>query len=80
MQTQDSITAYDLFKFRRFRLNVIGFLKLPLGINEHALRLAIKGCSASLLSSYDARADRAVPDIENTATLPVLATGTSGGR
>jgi hypothetical protein len=77
--TQDSIAAYDLFKFRRFRLNVIGFLKLPLSINENALRHAMKDCSAHLLSSYDARADRAIPDLETTATLPILAERTATG-
>ena len=80
MLTQDSIAAYDVFKFRRFRLNVIGFLKLPLSINENALRHAIKDCSVSLLSSYDARAGLAVPDIETTATLPILDERAAAGR
>jgi len=54
----DSAPVYDLFKFRRFRLNVIGFLRLPLGINESTLRDVIKGSSVNLLAHYMARAER----------------------
>jgi hypothetical protein len=49
---------YDVFKFRRFRLNLIGFLKLPLGVSESALRDVIKQCSVNLLANYEARAER----------------------
>jgi hypothetical protein len=58
--SHDSTQVYDVFKFRRFRLNVIGFLKLPLGVSEKALRDVIKGCSANLLANYVARAEYAV--------------------
>jgi hypothetical protein len=57
--THDPAPDYDVFKFRRFRLNLITFLKLPLGISESSLRDAIKGCSVNLLEVYVARAERA---------------------
>ncbi len=49
---------YDIFKFRQFRLNVIGFLRLPLDISENELREVIRGCSNNLLASYLLRAER----------------------
>jgi hypothetical protein len=55
----DPTSVYDVFKFRRFRLNLIGFLRLPLGVSESTLRDVIKGCSANLLATYVARAERA---------------------
>jgi hypothetical protein len=58
--THDPTLVYDVFKFRRFRLNLIGFLKLPLGISEDALRDVIKGCSVNLLANYLARAERVI--------------------
>jgi hypothetical protein len=56
----DSAPVYDVFKFRRFRLNLIGFLNLPLGISEDALRDVINGCSVNLLANYLARAERVI--------------------
>jgi hypothetical protein len=67
----DSAPVYDLFKFRRFRLNVIGFLRLPLGINESTLRDVIKGCSVNLLAHYMARAER----VAAQAFAPVVGAG-----
>lgn len=58
--SHDPTQVYDVFKFRRFRLNIIGFLKLPLGVSEKALRDVIKGCSVNLLANYVARAERAI--------------------
>jgi hypothetical protein len=58
--THDPMPVYDVFKFRRFRLNLIGFLKLPLGISEDVLRNVIKGCSVNLLANYLARAERVI--------------------
>jgi hypothetical protein len=58
--THDPTLIYDVFKFRRFRLNVIAFLKLPLGVSETTLRDVIKGCSSALLASYMARAERVI--------------------
>jgi hypothetical protein len=58
--THDPTPVYDVFKFRRFRLNLIGFLKLPLGISEDALPEVIKGCSVNLLANYLARAERVI--------------------
>jgi hypothetical protein len=55
----DPAPVYDVFKFRRFRLNLIGFLRLPLGVSETTLRDVIKGCSVNLLTTYVARAERA---------------------
>jgi hypothetical protein len=56
--THDPVPIYDVFKFRRFRLNLIGFLRLPLGVREDVLRDVIKGCSVNLLANYLARAER----------------------
>jgi hypothetical protein len=56
----DPATLIDVFKFRRFRLNLISFLRLPLGVSESDLRDVIKGCSISLYAGYVARAERAV--------------------
>jgi hypothetical protein len=55
----ESAPIYDVFKFRRFRLNVIGFLRLPLGVSESTLRDVIKGSSVNLFAQYMARAERA---------------------
>jgi hypothetical protein len=68
----DSRPDFDLFKFRRFRMNLIGFLKLPLGISETELREVIKACSVNLLATYDARARCAHSESSDTAKLPVL--------
>lgn len=46
---------FDVFKFRRFRLNLIGFLKLPLDVSEDVLRDIVQGWSANLLLCYLAR-------------------------
>ena len=64
MLTHDLRQDYDLFKFRRFRLNLIGFLKLPLNISETALRDIIRGCSLNLLADYEARAELATLESE----------------
>jgi hypothetical protein len=64
----DPMPVYDVFKFRRFRLNLIGFLKLPLDIREDALRNAIKGCSVNLLATYLTRAERVRIEFENQPT------------
>jgi hypothetical protein len=48
---------YDLFKFRRFRLNVLGFLRLPLDTSEAALRQAIEASSSAFLADYLWRAE-----------------------
>jgi hypothetical protein len=55
--SHDPTQVYDVFRFRRFRLNVIGFLKLPLSVSEKALRDVIKACSVNLHANYVARAD-----------------------
>ncbi|MGA2188683.1 MAG: hypothetical protein ABSH33_09135 [Steroidobacteraceae bacterium] len=49
----------ELMTFKRFRLNVIGFLRLPHDVSESALRDAIKSSSPNLLASYKDRAARA---------------------
>ena len=58
MLTRDRGQVYDIFKFRQFRLNVIGFLRLPLDISEGELRDVIKRRSDNLLASYLLRAER----------------------
>jgi hypothetical protein len=59
VSTHDAVEIYDVFKFRRFRLNVIGFLKLPLSVSESALREVIKESSTHLFVNYMSRAERA---------------------
>ena len=49
----------ELSTFKRFRLNVIDFLRLPHDVSESALRDAIKLSSLNLLESYKERAARA---------------------
>ena len=56
---RDRTQLYDLFAFRRFRLNVIGFLRLPLDVSEAALRDVLRQCSSSLFAGYLARLERA---------------------
>lgn len=57
---EEDLEAFDdLLKFRRFRLNVIEFLKLPLDVSEPALRDSIKRSSAALFRNYEERAARA---------------------
>ncbi len=56
---RDRTQVYDLLAFRRFRLNVIGFLRLPLDVSEAALRDVLRQCSSSLFASYLARLERA---------------------
>jgi hypothetical protein len=49
--------VYDLFKFRRLRLNIVGFLRLPLNVSEVSLLAAMKVCSRSLFAHYLSRAE-----------------------
>ena len=58
MLAHDWVPQTDVFKFRRFRLNLVSFLRLPLGVSEHELRDVIKECSVSLYAAYLARAER----------------------
>lgn len=48
-----------LLAFRQFRRNVIGFLRLPAGVSESALRDALNAISPTLLASYKHRAAQA---------------------
>jgi hypothetical protein len=59
MLTHNSRSAYDIFKFRKFRLNLICFLKLPLNVSEDALHHATIECSRNLFTGYLARKDLA---------------------
>ena len=61
MQDRDVGTFEELVKFRRFRLNVIEFLKLHPDSSEIVLRDAIRNSSVTLLAVYEARAARAQP-------------------
>ena len=62
------MTAHD--KFRRFRLNVLSFLRLPLDTREAALRQAIGNCSAHLLQEYLWRSQQALPKPTPRPSLP----------
>jgi hypothetical protein len=48
-----------LLAFRQFRRRVIGFLRLPLGVSESALRDALNAISPDLLANYKHRAAQA---------------------
>jgi hypothetical protein len=63
--------TYDVFKFRRFRLNLIRFLKLPLDVGETDLRSAIMQCSVNVLANYMGRAECAVADSSGVVEVPV---------
>ncbi len=77
----DPTPVYDVFKFRRFRLNLIGFLKLPLGVSEEVLRDVIKECSVNLLKSYLARAERVnSTPLRPTRSGPSLRVNTPSAR
>lgn len=54
--------SYDVFKFRRFRFNLIQFLRLPLDISERDLRQAVSECSANVFEGYLMRAKRATEE------------------
>ena len=66
----DRAQVYDLFAFRRFRLNVIGFLRLPLDVSEAALRDVLRQCSSNLFASYLARSERAHEESEAPIEVP----------
>jgi hypothetical protein len=72
----DPTQTYDVFKFRRFRLNLIRFLKLPLDVGEKDLRNAIMQCSVNLLANYMGRAECAVLDSGGVVEVPVRQTHT----
>jgi hypothetical protein len=54
--------SYDVFKFRRFRFNLICLLRLPLDISERDLREAVLDCSVNVFADYVIRARRAIAD------------------
>ena len=56
---QDMDPFDELLVFRRFRMNVIQFLRLPLDVDEQTLCDAIKGASSSLWAGYERRSARA---------------------
>lgn len=58
----DSEVFDDLVRFRRFRMNVITFLKLPHDVSEDTLRDVIKRSNATLLRTYEDRAQRVRTD------------------
>jgi hypothetical protein len=58
--SQTPSPSYDVFKFRRFRFNLVRFLRLPLDISERDLREAVMECSVNVFADYVARAERAV--------------------
>jgi hypothetical protein len=59
VRSQPPSLGYDMFKFRRFRFNLIRFLRLPLDISETDLRNAIMRCSVNVFADYVIRAKRA---------------------
>jgi hypothetical protein len=71
MLSQPPTQTYDVFKFRRFRFNLVRFLRLPLDISETDLRNAIMRCSANVFADYVARAERAVPESEGSVEVTV---------
>jgi hypothetical protein len=57
--SQSPSPSYDVFKFRRFRFNLVRFLRLPMDISEADLRDAILECSVNVFANYVIRAKRA---------------------
>jgi hypothetical protein len=58
---KDPDEANRRFMFRRFRFQVIDFLRLPADVSESTLRNAIESASPNLLAIYDERAARVKP-------------------
>jgi hypothetical protein len=58
MLADDPTRDHDMIKFRQFRRNLIGFLKLQPDVSERAFRDAISNCSVNLLKNYLTRVDR----------------------
>jgi hypothetical protein len=57
--SQSPSPSYDVFKFRRFRFNLVRFLRLPMDISERDLRDAVLECSVNVFADYVIRAKRA---------------------
>ena len=66
----DPWVVYDLFKFRRLRLNIIGFLRLPFDITEPALLENMRASSSSLIAHYLSRAECARRSWESKPARP----------
>ena len=60
MYSQTPSPSYDVFQFRRFRFNLVRFLRLPVDISEKDLRDAVLECSVNVFAGYVERAERAV--------------------
>ncbi len=66
---------YDKSKFMQFRLNLVGFLRLPENVSENALRAVLHKCSPAVFATYLARAEQAELD-GTTESLPMPTYGT----
>jgi hypothetical protein len=62
--------THRVLEFSQFRVKLIEFLKLPLGVSETALRETIKGISPNVYRNYLMRAERREGSLGATARLP----------
>lgn len=70
----------NVLQFKRFRRNLIDFLKLPSDVNESQLREVLERASTNLYRSYLARAQLAEPSFRSEDTLEdTLEISASGG-
>ena len=58
MYWEDSYFEDDLAELKQFRLKLIGFLRLPLNINESKLRDALSDTNHNVLQNYLRRYNR----------------------
>jgi hypothetical protein len=62
MDSKSLSPSSDVSKFRRFRFNLILFLRLPRDISEWDLRAAVLDCSVNMFEDYLLRAKRAAAE------------------
>ncbi len=72
MSRKDSDEVNRRLLFRRFRFQVIDFLRLPADVSESTLRSAIESASPNLLAIYDERAARVKPTRPPRAQLRAI--------
>jgi hypothetical protein len=58
-----------VLQFKRFRLQLIDFFKLPLDVTETTLRVTLRKASQKAFENYLVRADRAAGSEESSQPL-----------
>ena len=75
MKNYDPIEFHEIALFNRFRLNLIGLLRLAANVSETALRDEIRKCSIKVLAHYLARAERVQPYVKVARNQDSYSTG-----